>query len=78
MKMFIAVIFIKMQSEKNKYIPLQQIGECKYINVLSSDTPTHWRRKWQPTPVFLPGESHALRNLTGYNPWGHKESDTTD
>ena len=29
-----------------------------------------WRRKWQPTPVFLPGEFHAQRNLTGYNPWG--------
>ena len=37
-----------------------------------------WRRKWQPTPVFLPGESHGQRNLMGYNPWGHKELDTTD
>ena len=32
-----------------------------------------WRRKWQPTPVFLPGESHAQRSLAGYSPWGHKE-----
>ena len=30
------------------------------------------RRKWQPTPVFLPGKFHARRNLAGYNPWGHK------
>ena len=38
-----------------------------------------WRRKWQPTPVFLPGESHGRRNLVGYiSPWGHKESDTTE
>ena len=37
-----------------------------------------WRRKWQPTPVFLPGESHGERSLVGYNPWGHKESDTTE
>ena len=37
-----------------------------------------WRRKWQPTPVFLPGESHGRRSLVGYSPWGHKESDTTD
>ena len=37
-----------------------------------------WRRAWQPTPVFLPGKSHGLRNLVGYSPWGHKESDTTD
>ena len=32
----------------------------------------HWRRKWQPTPVFLPGESHGQRSLAGYSPWGHK------
>ena len=31
----------------------------------------------QPTPVFLPGESHGQRNLAGYSPWGHKESDRT-
>ena len=35
-------------------------------------------RKWQPTPVFLPGKSHGQRSLTGYTPWGHKESDTTE
>ena len=33
-----------------------------------------WRRAWQPTPVFLPGESHGQRSLVGYSPWGHKES----
>ena len=37
-----------------------------------------WRRKWQPTPVLLPGKSHGWRSLVGYNPWGHKESDTTE
>ena len=36
-----------------------------------------WRKKWQPTPVFLPGESHGERSLAGYSPWGHKELDTT-
>ena len=35
-----------------------------------------WRRPWQPIPAFLPGESHGQRSLVGYNPWGHKESDT--
>ena len=35
-----------------------------------------WRRKWQPTPVFLPGESHGQRSLADYSPWDHKESDT--
>ena len=36
-----------------------------------------WRRAWQPTPVFLPGESHGQRSLVGYSPWGGKESDMT-
>ena len=31
-----------------------------------------WKRKWQPTPVFLSGKSHGQRSLAGYNPWGHK------
>ena len=34
------------------------------------------RRKWQPTPVLLPGKSHGWRSLVGYSLWGHKESDT--
>ena len=37
-----------------------------------------WRRKRQPTPVLLPGESHGGRSLVGYNPWGRKELDTTE
>ena len=36
-----------------------------------------WRRKWQPTPVFSPGEFHGQRSLVGYSPWGCKESDLT-
>ena len=37
-----------------------------------------WRRTWQPTPVFLPGEFHGHRSLTGYSPWVCKESDMTE
>ena len=37
-----------------------------------------WRRKWQPTPVLLPGKSHGWRSLVGYSPLGHKESDMTE
>ena len=37
-----------------------------------------WRRKWRPTPVLLPGESHGWRNLMGYSPRGRKESDMTE
>ena len=37
-----------------------------------------WRRKWQPTPVLLPGKFHGLRSLVGYSPWGRKKSDMTE
>ena len=37
-----------------------------------------WRRAWQPTPVFLPGEPHGQWSLVGYSLWGRKESDTTE
>ena len=38
----------------------------------------NWRRKWQSTPVLLPGKSHGQRSVVGYSLWGCKESDTTD
>ena len=37
-----------------------------------------WSRKWQPTPVFLPGKFHGQRSPEGYSPWGHKDSDMTE
>ena len=37
-----------------------------------------WRRKWQPTPLLLPGKSHGQRNPVGYSPWGRKELVTTE
>ena len=37
-----------------------------------------WRREGEPTPVFLPGESHGQSSLADYNPWGRRESDTTE
>ena len=50
----------------------------KPSGLLSLFTFMHWRRKWQPTPVFLPGKSHGRRSLVGCSPWGHEESDTTE
>ena len=41
-------------------------------------TLVHWRRKWQPTPVLLPGESRGQGRLVGCRLWGHTESDTTE
>ena len=45
---------------------------------LSLFTFMHWRRKWQPTPVFLPGESQGQDSLVGCRLWGRTESDTTE
>ena len=45
---------------------------------LSLFTFMHWRRKWQPTPVFLPGESQERRSLVSCHLWGRTESDTTE
>ena len=45
---------------------------------LSLFTFMHWRRKWQPTPVFLPGEPQGRGSLVGCRLWGRTESDTTE
>ena len=45
---------------------------------LSLFTFMHWRRKWWPTPVLLPGKSHGQKSLVGDSPWGCKEWDTTE
>ena len=38
----------------------------------------HWRRAWQPAPVFLSGEIYGQRSLVGYSPWGRRESDQAE
>ena len=48
---------------------------CKHLGPF---TAALWRRKWQPTPVFLPGESHGRRSLVGYSPRGLKELNMTE
>ena len=55
-------------------------GDAKSQARLSDFTFTfmRWRRKWQPTPVFLPGESQGQRSLVGCRLWGLTESDTTE
>ena len=61
---------------------LQSMGSLRVrhdpATSLSLSTFMHWRRKWQPTPVFLPGESHGQGSLVGCSPWGRTESDTTE
>ena len=61
---------------------LQSMGSLRvgddWATSLSLFTFMHWRRKWQPTLVFLPGESHGQRSLVGCRLWGRTESDTTE
>ena len=53
-------------------------GVMKSQTRLSDFTFMHWSRKWQPTPVFLPGESQGQGSLVGCRLWGCTESDTTE
>ena len=61
---------------------LQSMGSLRvrhdWTTSLSLFTFMHWRRKWQPTPVFLPGESQGWGSLVGFHLRGHTESDTTE
>ena len=61
---------------------LQSMGSLRvghdWATSLSLFTFLHWRRKWQPTPVFLPGESQGRGSLVGCCRWGHTESDTSE
>ena len=61
---------------------LQSMGSRRvghdWATSFSVFTLMHWRRKWQPTPVFLPGESPGRRSLAGCHLWGRTESDTTE
>ena len=52
--------------------------EYKYLLVQTIWVILIQRRKWQPTPVFLPEESHGQGSLAGYSPWSLKELDTTE
>ena len=61
---------------------LQSMGSLRVrhnrATSLSLFTFMHWRRKWQPTPVLLPGESQGQKSLMGCRLWGRTESDTTE
>ena len=61
---------------------LQSMGLLGFGHTWSTSLPLftfiHWRRKWQPTPVFLPGGSQGWGNLVGCSRWSHKESDMTE
>ena len=59
-------------------ISLQSKGLSRVFSNTTVQKHQVWRRKWQPTPILLPGKFHERRSLVGYSPWGRKESDTTE
>jgi len=76
----------RKQRENEKSIEINGNGNTKFQNLRDIEKATslslfifmHWRRKWQPTPVFLPGESQGRRGLVGCCLCGRTESDTTE
>ena len=57
---------------------VKSLPAMQETQVQSLDREDPWRRKWQPTSVFMPGKSHGRRSLAGYTPWVCKESDMTE
>ena len=70
-----SVLFPPMTQQVKNPPPKQEMQETR-VQSLGWEDP--WKRKWQPTPGFLLGESLRQRSLVGYSPWGCKESDTTE
>ena len=69
----VAGIGTSLVAQRIKHLPaMQRPGFDPWVGKIP------WRRKWQPTPVRLPGESHGQRSLAGYSPRGHRESNTTE
>ena len=58
--------------------PVNNLPTIQETWVQSTDPEDPWRREWQLTPPFLPGESHGQRSLAGYSPWDCKKSDMTE
>ena len=58
-----------------KNLPIMQEAQVQSLGWIGK---IPWRKEWQPTPIFLPGEFHGQRSLAGYSPWGRKELDMTE
>ena len=74
-------IHLKSASARGRHVPRVTVtvkGYCRRHGFDPWVGKIPWRRKWLPTPVFLPGRSHRQRSLVRYTPWGRKESDTTE
>ena len=81
------LLFSSSKNKKTLVITVIIMVSFKYIHKFFEGFPSGlvvknlsaipWRRKWKPTPVFLPEKSHGQRSLAGYGPWGCKELDLT-
>ena len=79
-QIFISCLFYVQQSMYGAFLVAQWYRihlQCRRPGLDPWVRKTPWSRAWQPTTVFLPEESHGWRRLAGYNPLGHKQSDTT-
>ena len=68
---FVGGSLVKKKKKKKK-----PVCQCRRHGFDPWSRKIPWRRKWQPTLVFLPGKSRGQRSLVGYSEWGHKELDT--
>ena len=78
---FLQVLFIYFGIESNfimKYFLSKSLNYIREEAIIASQQTFNGRRKWQPTPVFLPRESCGQRSLVGCHLWGHIESDKTE
>ena len=71
--MAFAIFLVSLVAQTVKNLPeMQETRFSPWVRKIP------WRRKWLPSPVFLPGEFHGQRSLVGYSPWNCKELDVTD
>ena len=63
---------------KNLPVNIGDVGNSDLIPASGRSSGVSWDKKWQFTPLFLPGKFHGQRSLVGYSLWGRKESDTTE
>ena len=74
--MYMYIYYTRIYILHNFFVHSSVDEHLCYFLVLG--TVNSWRRKWQLTPVFLPGDAHGQRSLAGHGPWGRRESDTTE
>ena len=69
---------IPWMEEPGRLQTMGSLGVTQLSDFTFTFTFMHWRSKWQPTPVFFPGESPGWGSLVGCHLWGHTDSDTTE